>query len=514
MNKGNRGNIGSNEERSKHDMYQASAMKGMSSSEDAKAKVNSSLRGLDDADYLVNKGHLVEARSMYESNIGTLIEVINKMKKSNNFSSSIGIDIDVLKERTRAALTDAENVKKHILEKFANDEMKITKDLNKLGVTMTASKGSSSSKTKKSQKMALSKISRGKSTSAIDSNSGAVQREETYNAISTSKSIDTAQSLEYRQHPRKRSNLNYNSNDPMITTIKNEMYVDSSLLSTTWKDIAGLVEAKQALQEAAILPLLRPYLFTGLRSAPKGILLYGPPGTGKTMLVKAVAHESNCILFACSASALTSKWVGESEKLIRTLFKLAADVAPSIVFLDEMDALLSRRKSDGNNEAESSRRFKTEFMVQMDGISAGSDNEILLIGATNCPWDIDDAILRRLQRRVYVPLPDQNTRLALWKKLATKSKESIKISEREFTELAKMTNGLSCSDIASTANEASFGPLRDLGGIEKIKDVKSSDVRPIILKDFKNAIKKTKKSVSLELLQRYDRWENAQSIND
>ena len=184
----------------------------------------------------------------------------------------------------------------------------------------------------------------------------------------------------------------------MVDIIKTELYVDHSQLeSTSWDDIAGLETAKQSLQETAILPLIRPDLFIGLRK-PQNILLYGPPGTGKTMLVKAVAKESESLLFVCTASSLTSKWHGESEKLLRTLFQVARAAAPSIIFLDEVDALLSSRKS-GDGEHEASRRFKTEFMTQVDGIVNGVTrdddddddvkNHLLLIACTNCPWDVD-----------------------------------------------------------------------------------------------------------------------------
>lgn len=319
--------------------------------------------------------------------------------------------------------------------------------------------------------------------------------------------------------PPRRSKLQYNKNDPFIESIKRDMYIDSKNIHTKWDDISGLSLAKQALQEAAILPLLRPDLYTGLRSPPNAVLLYGPPGTGKTMLVKAVAHESQCILFSCSASSATSKWVGESEKLVRTLFQMAEDVAPSIIFIDEMDALLGRRRSEGNLEQESSRRFKTEFMVQMDGITAmnASDNilskRVLLIGCTNCPWDIDDAIIRRFQRRIYIPLPDSEARRSLWMSLLRKSKD-VQISSSELTRLVCLSQGFSCSDIASIANEAAFGPLRDLnGGIDAIKNVNRLDVRPIQMKDFESAFKLSKKSVSHALLKQYDDWEKEQAAN-
>jgi len=477
---------------------------------DTKTKVNASLRGLDTAEELAKKGKLEEARSTYELNIGNLINILNELKSSDQTASHIGINTDVLRERTKAALTDAEKVKEKI-KQVSGGKAK--------GTAPAPAPTSSAPKSRNSRFGRLG--GKSKSTKTIQKNPTHGSAE-----IRTSKSEDAAHSNSNSlariekappQQPKKKSNLNYRSKDPFITTIKNDIYVDSSALTTTWSDISGLVDAKRALQEAAILPLLRPDLYTGLRSPPKGILLYGPPGTGKTMLVKAVAHESQCILFACSASAMTSKWVGEGEKLIRTLFRMASDVAPSIVFLDEMDSLLGRRKSDGNSEGEGSRRFKTEFMVQMDGIAAGSGSEdplkrTLLIGATNCPWDIDDAVMRRFQRRVYVPLPDKYARLTLWEKMVSDSKGGISISSREMNELVRLTDGFSCSDISSTANDASFGPLRDLGDIEAIKKTKTSDVRKIQFKDFKLAISSTKKSVSKELLKRYDEWEEAQSI--
>jgi len=305
-----------------------------------------------------------------------------------------------------------------------------------------------------------------------------------------------------------------NSQDPLVQTIKSELYIDPSKLhNTTWNDIAGLKEAKQALQEAAILPLMRPDLFSGLRK-PRNILLYGPPGTGKTLLVKAVSHESSCVLFVCTASAMTSKWHGEGEKLLRALFGVARAAAPSIIFVDEMDALLSSRKSEGEHEA--SRRFKTEFMTNIDGIvkNNGDDNgkHLLVIAATNCPWDIDSAVLRRFPRRIYVPLPDATTRKALLKNLLEKAGDTD-LSKEDVKVLAKRLSGFSGSDISSIASEASFGPIRSLGGIDAIQAAKPSDIRPIQLQDFDAAIDQATKSVSKSLLKQYDVWKQEQAAS-
>lgn len=158
-----------------------------------------------------------------------------------------------------------------------------------------------------------------------------------------------------------------------------------------WDDVCGLQNAKNALKQAVILPIRFKEIFTGSRKPWKGILLYGPPGTGKTFLAKACATEAESTFFSVSSSDLLSKYVGESEKLIRTLFNLARDNKPSIIFIDEIDSMCGNR-SEGENQA--SRRVKTEFFVQMQGLGHNDDG-VLLLGATNLPWALDPAIRRR-----------------------------------------------------------------------------------------------------------------------
>ena len=217
-----------------------------------------------------------------------------------------------------------------------------------------------------------------------------------------------------------------------------------------WDDVAGLEGAKKALKEAVVYPFLRPDLFMGLREPARGMLLFGPPGTGKTMLARAVATESKSTFFAISASSLTSKWHGESEKLVRALFGLAKALAPSIIFVDEIDSLLSARS--GSSEHEASRRSKTEFLIQWSDLqraAAGRDtsakgetgdpSRVLVLAATNVPWDIDDAARRRFVRRQYIPLPETETREVQLRSLLGHQKHDL--SARDIWTLVGLTDG-------------------------------------------------------------------------
>ena len=275
-----------------------------------------------------------------------------------------------------------------------------------------------------------------------------------------------------------------------------------------WDDIAGLEEAKKSLKEAVVYPFLRPDLFSGLREPARGMLLFGPPGTGKTMLARAVATESQSTFFSISASSLTSKYLGESEKLVRALFQLAKKMAPSIIFVDEIDSLLGTRDSDGENEA--SRRIKNEFLVQVSNLTkaaAGKDTgedvqRVLVLAATNLPWGIDEAARRRFVRRQYIPLPARNTRSAQFETLLKHQKHTL--SEIDMLGLLDMTDGFSGSDITALAKDAAMGPLRELG--DRLLMTNKSEIRPLKLKDFVNSLRYIKPSVSQRSLAKFEEW--------
>lgn len=223
-----------------------------------------------------------------------------------------------------------------------------------------------------------------------------------------------------------------------------------------WEDVAGLEGAKEALKEAVILPIKFPHLFTGKRKPWKGILLYGPPGTGKSYLAKAVATEAKSTFFSVSSSDLVSKWMGESERLVKQLFTMAREQKPAIIFIDEVDSLCGTR-GDGSSEA--SRRIMTELLVQMQGV--GSDSEgVLVLGATNTPWQLDPAVRRRFEKRIYIPLPDTTARYRLFELNIGDTPTNLK--PKDMKDLAAQTEGYSGSDIAIVVADALMAPIRTI----------------------------------------------------
>ncbi|KAL6130771.1 hypothetical protein ACLB2K_069150 [Fragaria x ananassa] len=297
--------------------------------------------------------------------------------------------------------------------------------------------------------------------------------------------------------------------DEKLVEMINSAIVDRSP-SVKWEDVdyriahfsfsaAGLEKVKKTLMEMVILPTKRRDLFTGLRRPARGLLLFGPPGNGKTMLAKAVASESEATFFNVSASSLTSKWVGEAEKLVRTLFMVAISRQPSVIFMDEIDSIMSTRQA---NENDASRRLKSEFLIQFDGVTSNPNDLVIVIGATNKPQELDDAVLRRLVKRVYIPLPDLTARRLL---LSHKLKgQAYSLPSGDLEQLARDTEGYSGSDLQALCEEAAMMPIRELG--ENILTIKANQVRPLRLEDFQKSMTVIRPSLSKSKWEELEQW--------
>jgi len=266
-----------------------------------------------------------------------------------------------------------------------------------------------------------------------------------------------------------------------------------------FEDIANLEKAKKALMEAIIWPLKRPDLFKGSRSPWRGIRLFGPPGCGKTLLAKAVANAVNATFINIDSATILSKWFGESEKIVKEVFRVARKKQPAIIFIDEVDAIASIRKAD---EHDTMHRVKTILLMEMDGLLSSSEDRIVVIGATNLPELLDPAFRRRFEKRIYVPLPDFEARKEIFKIHL----RGIELADDvDFDELAKLTEGYTGHDIALIVKEAVMRPIRELAE-KNLLDKKGTKPRPVNMNDFREAIKIIKPSVSPEEIKKYEEW--------
>jgi len=292
------------------------------------------------------------------------------------------------------------------------------------------------------------------------------------------------------------SQLEGNIEKSFVERVIQDMYISRS--DTRLTDVAGNVTAKQALREMVLLPNIRPDLFVGLRAAPRGLLLYGPPGNGKTLLARALANEApDCNFFNISASSLTSKWVGEGEKTVRALFEVAKVMQPSIIFIDEVDSLLSTRKETDD----AVWRLKTEFLIALDGITHNPEDRVTLIAATNIPQRLDQAVLRRFQKRIMVPLPTQANRVELLTNLM--KKQANKLSKSDIQAIAKQTAEFSGSDLTQLAKDAAMAPLRDMSEAQ-ISNTKG--LRPLEYNDIIKAFQRVRPSTTKESIVELEKW--------
>ena len=270
----------------------------------------------------------------------------------------------------------------------------------------------------------------------------------------------------------------------------------------SWEEVIGLDDAKRAIRESISYPMKRPDLFP--LGWPRGILLFGPPGCGKTLLAAAAAAEIDGYFINVDAASMMSKWLGEAEKNISKLFKMARSLnenegVPVLLFIDEIDSMLGQRNGEVGGEV----RVKNQFLTEMDGINGKSkESQLYIIGATNKPWSLEAGFLRRFQKRIYVTLPDNASRTNLFNQYTKplNTEEALRIEE-----LAKISDGYSASDVKDICQSVQLRVVNELFESGKAMEA-GTNPRPVSTNDFREILKIRKPSVSVDMIRAYMRW--------
>lgn len=284
--------------------------------------------------------------------------------------------------------------------------------------------------------------------------------------------------------------------------------IDSLIIShkpdTKWEDIGGLEEVKTEIKEVIILPFIKrkpDYV-----EAPRTLLLYGPPGTGKTLIAKAASNVLSATFFEARVSALLSKYFGESPKLLNSLFLKAKSMQPSLIFMDELDSLAVKRSGE---TSASTRRVLSQLLMEIDGFNTKGSDKVIIIAATNAPWDLDDAVISRFQKKVYIPLPNKEAKKKIFSIHLKNAKLGVDIDK-----LADLAENFSGRDISNVCKEAIMHMIREQN--PSLGELTSESVehyslkhRPLTLNDFKIAFKTIKPAIDVSHLKRYEEWESS-----
>lgn len=332
------------------------------------------------------------------------------------------------------------------------------------------------------------------------------------------------------------SNQRNGSSSSTLPSSESTGIFDGAIVSpskkVSWSDVVGLVETKRTLHEIVINPRKHPDLYTGIRTPSSGVLLYGPPGTGKSFIAAALASEADCTFYSITSADIMSKWVGESGRHVKELFAEARKNRPAIIFIDEIDSLASSRDSS-RSSSETSDQVKNQFLTELE--SVGSDmTDLLFIGATNRPWMLDTAMLRRMPERIYVPLPDGDARQSMIMKQLDKVDHDL--SADALSSIVRMTEGYSGADMKQLAFQAIMKPVRDMQLTGRFRmangawtlipdtspcilpedtesigfdDIPSGDAitsPPVTLAHFEAAMKTTQNTVKTHDLEKYEKW--------